>query len=79
MVVRELTGGQYTSMKIKSSQLLFFHSFCCPTYFLSIISIDLILESGIYFGKPRGFGSNEKGEDIGFNTEVYATHEVVFD
>ena len=45
---------------------------------MSIISIDVILESGIYFGKPRGFGTNEEGEDIGFNTEVYATHEVVF-
>ncbi|MBA0577015.1 hypothetical protein Golob_024548 [Gossypium lobatum] len=43
---------------------------------MSIIVIDLILESGIYFGKPRGFGTNEKGEDIGFNTEVYSTHEI---
>ncbi|EOY25972.1 Isopropylmalate dehydrogenase-like domain - like 7 [Theobroma cacao] len=34
------------------------------------------LTGGIYFGKPRGFGINEKGEDIGFNTEVYATHEI---
>ncbi|XP_040934661.1 3-isopropylmalate dehydrogenase, chloroplastic isoform X2 [Gossypium hirsutum] len=33
------------------------------------------LTGGIYFGKPRGFGTNEKGEDIGFNTEVYSTHE----
>ncbi|KAF6149308.1 hypothetical protein GIB67_026164 [Kingdonia uniflora] len=35
------------------------------------------LTGGIYFGKPRGFGKNEKGEDIGFNTEVYATYEVI--
>lgn len=34
------------------------------------------LTGGIYFGKPRGFGKNEKGEDIGFNTEVYSTPEV---
>ncbi|XVE91243.1 hypothetical protein DITRI_Ditri20bG0138200 [Diplodiscus trichospermus] len=34
------------------------------------------LTGGIYFGKPRGFGTNEKGEDIGFNTEVYASHEI---
>ncbi|KAA3479452.1 3-isopropylmalate dehydrogenase 2, chloroplastic [Gossypium australe] len=34
------------------------------------------LTGGIYFGKPRGFGTNEKGEDIGFNTEVYSTLEV---
>lgn len=32
---------------------------------------------GIYFGKPRGFGTNEKGEDIGFNTELYSTTEVI--
>ncbi|KAB2008222.1 hypothetical protein ERO13_D10G078300v2 [Gossypium hirsutum] len=42
--------------------------------------VDLIvvreLTGGIYFGKPRGFGTNEKGEDIGFNTEVYSTHEI---
>ncbi|RWR81881.1 3-isopropylmalate dehydrogenase 2, chloroplastic-like protein isoform X1 [Cinnamomum micranthum f. kanehirae] len=34
------------------------------------------LTGGIYFGKPRGFGTNEKGEDIGFNTELYSTTEV---
>ncbi|XP_031115936.1 3-isopropylmalate dehydrogenase 2, chloroplastic-like [Ipomoea triloba] len=34
------------------------------------------LTGGIYFGKPRGFGTNENGEEIGFNTEVYATYEV---
>lgn len=36
------------------------------------------LEIGIYFGQPRGFGTNENGEEIGFNTEVYAAYEVVF-
>ncbi|KAI7979257.1 hypothetical protein LOK49_Contig431G00002 [Camellia lanceoleosa] len=36
------------------------------------------LIGGIYFGKPRGFGTNENGDEIGFNTEVYATYEVVF-
>ncbi|KAK1408450.1 hypothetical protein QVD17_40233 [Tagetes erecta] len=34
------------------------------------------LTGGIYFGKPRGFGTNENGEEIGYNTEVYAAHEV---
>lgn len=34
------------------------------------------LTGGIYFGKPRGFGTNEFGHEIGFNTEVYATHEI---
>ncbi|GAV70917.1 Iso_dh domain-containing protein [Cephalotus follicularis] len=34
------------------------------------------LTGGIYFGKPRGFGTNEKGEEIAFNTEVYASYEV---
>lgn len=33
---------------------------------------------GIYFGKPRGFGTNENGEEIGYNTEVYAAYEVGF-
>jgi len=33
---------------------------------------------GIYFGEPRGFGTNENGEEIGFNTEIYATHEVSY-
>ncbi|KAL5219602.1 hypothetical protein ABZP36_020286 [Zizania latifolia] len=31
---------------------------------------------GIYFGIPRGFGTNDKGEDTGFNTEVYSVSEV---
>lgn len=31
---------------------------------------------GIYFGKPRGFDTNEDGEEFGFNTEIYAEHEV---
>lgn len=34
------------------------------------------LTGGIYFGKPRGFGTNEDGDDIGFNTEVYSTSEI---
>ncbi|XP_044487701.1 3-isopropylmalate dehydrogenase, chloroplastic-like [Mangifera indica] len=34
------------------------------------------LTGGIYFGKPRGFGTNEDGEEIGFNTELYAAYEV---
>eukprot|EP01018_Ginkgo_biloba_P004624 Gb_05685 [translate_table: standard] len=34
------------------------------------------LTGGIYFGEPKGFGRNENGERIGFNTEVYSTSEV---
>ncbi|KAF9626193.1 hypothetical protein IFM89_031320 [Coptis chinensis] len=34
------------------------------------------LTGGIYFGHPRGFSTNENGEEIGFNTEVYATYEI---
>ncbi|XP_062184253.1 3-isopropylmalate dehydrogenase, chloroplastic-like [Phragmites australis] len=34
------------------------------------------LTGGIYFGKPRGFGTNDKGEDTGFNTEVYSASEI---
>ncbi|TVU36440.1 hypothetical protein EJB05_18375, partial [Eragrostis curvula] len=36
------------------------------------------LTGGIYFGKPRGFGTNDKGEDTGFNTEIYSVPEVAF-
>ncbi|XP_023525901.1 3-isopropylmalate dehydrogenase, chloroplastic-like [Cucurbita pepo subsp. pepo] len=34
------------------------------------------LTGGIYFGQPRGFKTSENGEEIGFNTEVYAAHEI---
>ncbi|KAF3782903.1 3-isopropylmalate dehydrogenase [Nymphaea thermarum] len=34
------------------------------------------LTGGIYFGQPRGFKTNEKGEDIGFNTEIYSSSEI---
>ncbi|KAE9600539.1 putative 3-isopropylmalate dehydrogenase [Lupinus albus] len=34
------------------------------------------LTGGIYFGKPRGFGTNENGEETGYNTEIYAAHEI---
>ncbi|GBF94885.1 3-isopropylmalate dehydrogenase [Raphidocelis subcapitata] len=34
------------------------------------------LVGGIYFGQPRGFGINDKGERIGFNTDVYSESEV---
>uniref|UniRef100_A0ACD6AGB5 Uncharacterized protein n=1 Tax=Avena sativa TaxID=4498 RepID=A0ACD6AGB5_AVESA len=34
------------------------------------------LTGGIYFGKPRGFGSNDKGEETGFNTEIYSVSEI---
>lgn len=35
------------------------------------------METGIYFGEPRGIKTNESGEEVGFNTEVYAAHEVL--
>lgn len=31
---------------------------------------------GIYFGQPRGFGTNARGERIGYNTDVYSEPEV---
>eukprot|EP00252_Welwitschia_mirabilis_P023987 TRINITY_DN6941_c0_g1_i1.p1 TRINITY_DN6941_c0_g1~~TRINITY_DN6941_c0_g1_i1.p1 ORF type:complete len:404 (-),score=89.90 TRINITY_DN6941_c0_g1_i1:77-1288(-) len=34
------------------------------------------LTGGIYFGKPKGYGTNENGEHIAFNTEVYSASEV---
>lgn len=35
------------------------------------------LSPGIYFGSPRGFRTDEQNEEIGFNTEVYSTCEVI--
>ncbi|EPS71083.1 3-isopropylmalate dehydrogenase, partial [Genlisea aurea] len=34
------------------------------------------LTGGIYFGEPRGIQTNQNGEEIGFNTEVYAAREI---
>ncbi|KAJ6812945.1 3-isopropylmalate dehydrogenase 2, chloroplastic-like [Iris pallida] len=34
------------------------------------------LTGGIYFGNPRGFRKDDKGEDFGFNTEVYSGSEI---
>ncbi|KAH0936882.1 hypothetical protein HID58_004343 [Brassica napus] len=34
------------------------------------------LTGGIYFGEPRGIKTDENGEEVGFNTEFYAAHEI---
>ncbi|KAM0927381.1 hypothetical protein ACQ4PT_002848 [Festuca glaucescens] len=34
------------------------------------------LTGGIYFGRPRGFGTNDNGEETGFNTEIYSVSEI---
>ncbi|KAI9110292.1 hypothetical protein K1719_018734 [Acacia pycnantha] len=34
------------------------------------------LTGGIYFGKPRGFGTDENGDETGYNTEIYAAYEI---
>lgn len=34
------------------------------------------LTGDVYFGKPRGVSSNEKGEEVGINTLVYTTKEI---
>ncbi|KAJ9527255.1 hypothetical protein QJQ45_025635 [Haematococcus lacustris] len=34
------------------------------------------LVGGIYFGQPRGFGVNDQGHRIGFNTDIYSEPEV---
>lgn len=34
------------------------------------------LTGGIYFGQPKGFGKNDKGDRIGFNTDVYSVPEI---
>ena len=42
--------------------------------------LDLVilreLNGDVYFGKPRGFETNEKGERVGFNTMRYSESEV---
>ena len=35
------------------------------------------LTGGIYFGEPRGVGTNDKGERQGFNTLVYSEPEII--
>ncbi|XP_002979709.2 uncharacterized protein LOC9636158 [Selaginella moellendorffii] len=34
------------------------------------------LTGGIYFGEPKGFGTNKNGDRTGFNTEVYSATEI---
>eukprot|EP00245_Coleochaete_scutata_P003342 TRINITY_DN14905_c1_g1_i1.p1 TRINITY_DN14905_c1_g1~~TRINITY_DN14905_c1_g1_i1.p1 ORF type:complete len:475 (+),score=119.93 TRINITY_DN14905_c1_g1_i1:70-1425(+) len=34
------------------------------------------LTGGIYFGKPKGFGTDEQGNKTGFNTMIYSAPEV---
>lgn len=71
MVVRELTAGQSHAIEfvfIKSTS----------EYHQWMYSSDsLSSNAGIYFGEPRGFSVNEKGEEIGFNTEVYSVSQVL--
>ena len=70
MVVRELTGGQHTDLQ-------WFDFLLWTISLLGVIMYpNFLLEIGIYFGKPRGFSINENGQEIGFNTEVYASYEV---
>lgn len=71
MVVRELTGGQfYYLLKIDRNSCL---SRVTISYKMSCLMV-----TGIYFGEPRGIKTNENGEEVGFNTEVYAAHEVLY-
>ncbi|EFJ10452.1 hypothetical protein SELMODRAFT_159446, partial [Selaginella moellendorffii] len=34
------------------------------------------LTGGIYFGEPKGFGTNKNGDRTGYNTEVYSAPEI---
>lgn len=82
MVVRELTGGNVHQILCKHESRFLFHSqfnMCSCTLINPVLAISNNLQSsitGIYFGKPRGFGTNDSGEETGFNTEVYSVSEV---
>lgn len=68
MIVRELAGGLFIQYK------LFFNSNCLNRngYIMKFKTL------GLYYGKPRGFGINEEGEETGFCTEIYSSSEVYF-
>ena len=34
------------------------------------------LVGDLYFGEPRGFGTNDKGEKYGYNTMIYSEPEI---
>ena len=80
MVVRELTGGLLAIYMFGLTFTAWFLLCVLPFFYKLIIHFVVIFCSniGIYFGKPRGFGKDENGEETGFNTEVYAGYEVIF-
>ena len=51
---------------------------CGKVEYLGLRVVFVLCYLGIYFGRPRGFGTNENGEETGFNTEIYAAHEVSY-
>jgi 3-isopropylmalate dehydrogenase len=81
MAVRELIGGMAKfrlNMNHDFLLLLLFHVYIYLGILMNLCMQMVILfcVPRIYFGKPRGFGTNNKGEDTGFNTEVYSVPEI---
>lgn len=68
--VTKCTGGAYTYKD--AIRVL-------PSMHLRIMiwpPCHVVPSAGIYFGKPKGFGTDENGNRTGFNTMIYSTPEV---
>jgi len=64
IVIRDLTGGDDPILR---------HCTCVT---VCVPPPGCAPGPGIYFGTPKGFGTDENGNRTGFNTMIYSTPEV---